>query len=242
MIELVHDAGDHLTAADDAAGDDVGVAVQVLGAAVHLHIETVLQRAEVHRRGKGVVDDGHQSVATRELDDRLQIGHLQQRIGHRLHVESPGRLRQLLCPGLGPVAGDKVAADPQLGHVFGGKAVSSTVQAVLGQEVVARLQESEQCRGDRRHARARHHGVLAAGNRGQLVVQGQVVGTVVEAEVADLVVRGFSPTAGIGGALENRQDDGALHLLLRIAGVNELGLHVAKSASRHKRYFSSSLS
>ena len=42
--------------AHDGTGDDVVVAVQVLGGAVQREVVAVLGRTEIHRAGEGVVD------------------------------------------------------------------------------------------------------------------------------------------------------------------------------------------
>src|SRR6266508_4767015 len=69
MIELALDPLDVLAAAHDRAGDDVGMSVHVLRAAVDGEIEPVLQRPEVDGRRERVVDDRDEAAFSRELGD-----------------------------------------------------------------------------------------------------------------------------------------------------------------------------
>src|SRR5689334_6489648 len=57
MVERLLDRGHAGGAADDGAGDDVGVSVEVLRGAVDDDVEALLDRPVVERSGAGVVDD-----------------------------------------------------------------------------------------------------------------------------------------------------------------------------------------
>ena len=69
------------------AGDDIGMAVEVLGRGVHHNIKPMLQRAMDRRRSKGVIGDADQVMAARDGGDGAEIRELQQRVGGRFHPD-----------------------------------------------------------------------------------------------------------------------------------------------------------
>ena len=83
------DALDQLGAACDRARHDVRMAVQILGGAVDRKIEARLDGAKVDGTREGIVDDGYQAMGAREFHHRIEVGNLQQRIGHGLHIDGP---------------------------------------------------------------------------------------------------------------------------------------------------------
>ena len=234
VVHLVRHPADPLRRGDDGAGDDVGVAVEVLRGAVQLDVETSLQRPVVHRRGEGVVDDGDDPPLPAEGGHRLQVGDLQEGVGQALHQEGAGLRTDEVRPFHRVVTADEVDVDAQGRRVFREKAEGAAVEAVLGQQVGPlpprlRLQQGQQGRGDRRHAGARHHRRLAAADPGQPRRQVPVVGRVAQPQVTDVVVRGGLLRLP-GGALE----DGLHHRPLDPveAAVDQAGAQVAAAAHR----------
>ncbi len=69
LVQGLADPLDHGSAPHDAAGDQIGMTVQVLGGAVEAEIEAHGQWLEVDRGGEGVVYDTGQLVLAREADD-----------------------------------------------------------------------------------------------------------------------------------------------------------------------------
>jgi len=127
-------------------------------------------------------------VLAGELGGRGKVGDPHQRIGHRLQIEEPGARRHRLPPGGGVVSGDEGDLDAQAGQVARHQIVRPSVEAVLREHVVARLEIREEGRADGRHP-------AGGGERGfrpfqgrELRVQHVVGGRVREAGVADVVV------------------------------------------------------
>ena len=89
MVQLVRDLFDEGRAANNRAGHDVGVAVEIFRAAVQRQIEPPLRGPEIHRTGKGVVDDGDQAVFPCKLHNGFEVRHLQQRVRDSLDIDGP---------------------------------------------------------------------------------------------------------------------------------------------------------
>ena len=81
-----------LARADDGAADDVGMAAEVLGRAVHDDVRAQAQRLLQVRRGERVVHGQQGAGFAAELRDGGDIQDLQERIGRRLdpHQLGPG--------------------------------------------------------------------------------------------------------------------------------------------------------
>jgi len=77
--------------------------------------------------------------------------------------------------------------------------VRASIKAILGQEVVANGEEGEESRRDRRHAAGGHQRRLGVLERGELLVQGNMVWRVVEADIAESVVVGLAAVLERGG-------------------------------------------
>src|SRR3984885_7202294 len=99
VIGAVADALDRGCASRHRPGDEIGVAVQVLGGAVQRYVKSGRNGQVVDRAGEGVVDDRYQAVCAREFNHRLKIGHLEQRIGHGLAVDGARVGGDVLAPG-----------------------------------------------------------------------------------------------------------------------------------------------
>ena len=80
MVQLGLDRADVVVCPDHGTGNQVAVSVQILGAAVQNQVEAHLDRAEVDRRGEGVVDHRDEPVGPGEVHDGAVIGDLQQRV------------------------------------------------------------------------------------------------------------------------------------------------------------------
>ena len=91
----------------------VGVAGQVLGRAVHHEVGTQLERALQDRRREGAVDGQHRAGRPRALGQGLDVDDPQHRVGRRL---GPDQCR----PGDGLCRGDRVA---EVGLAYGDPAV-----------------------------------------------------------------------------------------------------------------------
>src|SRR5579883_1873902 len=112
---------DKVGSADDSARGDVGMAVQVLGGAVQGKVETELRWPKVNRACKGIVDNRN-----------------------RLDVNRPRVFLEAGRPRKWVVAVDKVDFDPQAGKFNREKIVRSSVKAILGEDMVARLEQGQE--------------------------------------------------------------------------------------------------
>ena len=193
VVQRVVDLADVPVGADHGPGHDVGVTIQILGAAVQGQVESPFQGPEIDRGGEGVVDDRDQAVLPSEAGQGFQVGHLHQGIGDGFQVEDPGVGFQGSPPGLGVVARDEVEAQAQAHQFPGDQSVSAPVETVLSQQVIAGLQAGQQRGGNGRHAAGGHQRRLAPFQRRQLLVKGLMVGSVAESQIADAVVVGFAP-------------------------------------------------
>ena len=79
--------GQGLVAGDGDAGQQVGVAADELGGAVHDHVRAEGQGLLQQRRGEGVVDADDRPGAAAGGAQRGKVGHLEQRVGGGLQPE-----------------------------------------------------------------------------------------------------------------------------------------------------------
>jgi len=81
---------DQLGPAEDRAGDEVRVPVQVLRRAVQREVEAAGGGAEVDGRGEGVVHEADEVVRAGEGDHRVEVRHLHERVGDGFDVDRAG--------------------------------------------------------------------------------------------------------------------------------------------------------
>src|ERR1700683_997152 len=174
VIGAMADALDRGCASRHRPGDEIGVAVQVLGGAVQRYVKSGRNGQVVDRAGEGVVDDRYQAVCAREFNHRLKIGHLEQRIGHGLDVDGARVGAQLLGPRIAPVGIDEIVADAESSELAGEKVMRAAVQAVLRQQVIPGRQKAQERGRARGHAAGGDEGRLGALKRGDLLVQRQL--------------------------------------------------------------------
>src|SRR5713226_9657324 len=67
MVQLVRDSLHQVGPPNYRAGDDIRMAIQVLGATVERKIEAVFRRAKIYRAGEGVIDHRDNAVGFREF-------------------------------------------------------------------------------------------------------------------------------------------------------------------------------
>jgi len=175
-------------ATDNGPCDDVGMTVEVLGAAVERQVKTVIDGTKVDRAGKGVVDHRHQFVLFGERDDRLEIADLDQRVRYRLDIDHLGVGFELGWPRTGVAGVDKIVFDSEPGNIIGDKAVGAAVERALYEQVITRREQRQQCAGDRRHAARRDECALRVLDSGNFGVENRVVWGVIQSNVFDIMV------------------------------------------------------
>src|ERR1700732_1408501 len=67
MVLRMRDALDQVRAPDHRARDDIGMAVQILGAAVQRKVEADFRGTKINRAGERIVDDRDEPVLRREI-------------------------------------------------------------------------------------------------------------------------------------------------------------------------------
>src|SRR5262245_10066794 len=87
MIEPALDSVHELTAADDGAGNDIGMSVEVFRTAVQREVYSRFCRTEVDRARKRVVDHGNQSIRFRKLNEGPNIRNVKQRVRHCFEID-----------------------------------------------------------------------------------------------------------------------------------------------------------
>ena len=217
--ELVPDLLHERRAAGHAARDQVRVAVQVLGRAVDHEVEAHLDGPQVDRRREGAVDEGGEAVRARETHDALQVGHLQPRVGERLHVDGFGLGTERRLPAGRARRVDEGVREAEVLQVVRHEGVRAAVQRVLGDEVAAAAQRDEQRGRDGRHPARRHEAGFRAFEVGQLPAERLVVRHVARADVADVVVAARLPRQEHARVVD-RRGDGSARTTLRLTGVD----------------------
>ena len=226
VVELVLDRLDACRASHRGARDEVAVPVQVLGRAVQREVEPVRERPEPEGRREGIVDQRDESAGARELRRRVEVGYLQQRVGERLEIDRPGVPPELSLPRPRGLRVEEGHLDPQPRQIARHQIVRAAVESVLRQQVVAGAEHAEQGGGDGGHPAGGRQRGLRSFERGELLVQGQMVGRVGQARVRNVVVTAVA-ALDEGGGLEHGQGDGAPDARPRLACVDEesLDLH-----------------
>jgi len=170
------DLADELLRADDRAGHDVAMAVEVFGGAVEDEIETDLQGPEIDGCREGGVDEGEQAMAPGESHDGFEIGDLHQGIGDRLDVDHTGLGPYQLVPAFGVLGIECGRLDAQAGQVFVDEGLGAAIDVLVSQEVIAATDDGQYGSGDRCHARGRDESRFTGFDGREARVQGLVVG------------------------------------------------------------------
>ena len=110
--------------------------------------ERPLQR----RRAEAVVHDQQTSVAPRDVGKRPHVGDLSQRIGGRLQKQQARLRADRPLPRLQVAQFDEVGGNPELAQVIVEQQRGAAEKAVRRDDVVARLEQRDAHRVDRRHA------------------------------------------------------------------------------------------
>ena len=88
--ELVDVVLDELLGAEDDAAEAAALAVDVLGRRIDHAVGAELERALVERRREHVVDHERRAGRMRDLGDRLDVDHLERRVGRAFEEEGLG--------------------------------------------------------------------------------------------------------------------------------------------------------
>jgi hypothetical protein len=188
MVQGELDFPYHLLGPCHHSGNDVGVAVHVLGRALENQVETNVRGSKIHRACEGVVDDGNQAPILRKGGHRLQVGQLDEGVGQSLHVDRPGIGLDQGSPGPGILGVNGCVADVQAREVLMEECVGPAVETVLHQEVIARGQDGEQDCRDGRHATSGGQRRFSAFHHGDPIGQDQMVGAVAQPHVPHVVI------------------------------------------------------
>ena len=109
--------------------------------------------------------------ALAKRDDACEVGHLEQRVRHRLDVDGLRVRPQLRLPRGRIVRVDEVVGDAEVREVVRDEIVRAAVQAALRQQVIAGRQHREQRGRDRGHAAGGDQRGLGTFERGELGVR-----------------------------------------------------------------------
>ena len=186
----------------DGAADHVGVPAEVLRGRMHDGVRTELQGPLDDRRSEGVVD-GDERVAG-PCYDRLDVDHIQQRVGRRLHPDQPGLGSERGLERVEVCLVHHVVAQPEAREHLVEQPVGPAVQVRRQQHVVTRIavrrDERVRCRHAAREARA--EAALQLAQRALERRAGRVRGARVVEVLDELAGRRLH----VGGGLMDRRD------------------------------------
>jgi hypothetical protein len=173
--QVVNVVLDEFLGAEDDAAEAAALAVDMLGGGIDDAVGAEFERSLKQRRREHVVDHQRRAGGVRDPGDRLDVQHLERRIGRALQKEGlrvrPHRLAPLV---------EIVAVDQRRGDAVAGEVVLDHVEAGAEQrlgchDVIARSDLAHQRGGDRRHsgrgcargrrAFERSHALLEHGHR-----------------------------------------------------------------------------
>jgi len=137
----------------DRSADDIGVSADVLGRRVQCQIGAVRKRILEIRAREGVVDDREGLAFVRDLGERPDVEHLQQRVGGRLDPHQARVLAHRFSHAGEPAHVDRGHRDAELIEHADEEPVRPTVHVVAHHDVIARLQKMRDGVGGR-HAGA----------------------------------------------------------------------------------------
>ncbi len=156
----------------DHAGRHVGVAVQVLGGALHRQVDAERQRLLVDRAGEGVVEDGQHAGVPAGLRHTRDVEAAQGRVDRRFDPADPRLRAEERRRPLELVERRESDGDLQRGQHVVDQVERAAVDGRAAQQLVARLQERQHQRRRGRHPRREHQRRLGTVERGQLLLGG----------------------------------------------------------------------
>ena len=174
---LFPDLRHELRPAEHGTAHGVAVPVDVLGQRMDDEVRAVGERTVQSGRREGGVDEQQGVGVGGDLRQRADVGDLRRRIGDRLGDQHAGAGAQG-GPGRAEIADiDKGRLDPVLGRQqFRPELPGGLVGRVGHHHVVPGGQEREEHRVQRGHARGQDDGVVGLFQRGQLVLQRNLIG------------------------------------------------------------------
>ena len=161
------------------AGDHVAVPAQVLGRAVDDDVGAERQRPLQDAGGERVVDDEKRAGGVGLGRQPLEVDDAQQRVRRRLGVDDPRLRREQRVDPVDVAQREPVDVEPEPRRPRVQELEGAAVDLALGEDAIARLQEGQQRRGDRRHARGERQRRLGALGRGEPRLEGRDRGIVV---------------------------------------------------------------
>lgn len=205
-----HPAVQPLVREDGDTAQDVGVTGQILGGRVHDDVGPVLDRAAQHGRGEGVVHQAEDTAPAGGRREHGEVRHLPGRVGDRLQKQQTrlGPHQRLHVSGVTP--GQILDLDPEPPGQIGQHRVGPAVQAALGQNMIAGLQQGQQHPAERAHPGREGDGGRATLKSGDRALQ-RPDGGVAAPRVDVLAVRashGVRQRVGRAEAEGRRLDDG----------------------------------
>ena len=228
---------------DDRAAECARVSVHIFCGGVDDDIRAPFERAAVDRRGERVVEDQRYAVAVGRGGEFLNVQHGQRGIGdglavHGLRVGAEGGV-QLLRAAVGV---DERDLDTHALHRDGEEVEAAAVDARRAHQMVARADDVEDRKEDRRHPGARQHGGCAALKRGDARRDG-VVRRVLQAGIEIAARLQIEELAHLGAALVfegGALNDGDLAGFAVFGAVACLYAARTESGSCHKELLSQS--
>ena len=146
-------------AREHGALDQVGMAGQVFGHAVHHQVGAQGERLLEHRRGEGVVDHHQGALRMRQFRDRPDVRHQQARIGRRLQPHQPRRRGHRRGHGLKVRGVDRRDRQVKPREHAREQPIGAAVDVKRHNHFVVRPQVRMQDRVLRRQARGEHRAV-----------------------------------------------------------------------------------
>ena len=135
----------------DRPGQHPALSVHQLGRRIRHDIRAELHRALQHAGGEGVVHHADDPARAGEAADMFEVHHVECRIGRRFEEEH-------LCfganggfPGIVVRAVDRGRGNAELGQQHVRQPAARAERGACGDDVIARLQLAQQCRGHRGH-------------------------------------------------------------------------------------------
>ncbi len=166
-----------LAGVDDGSAHAVAVAAEVFGQRVHHDVGAVLERTAEVGRGHGVVHDQRHAMGVRHRGERADIGHIAQRIADGFAKHRAGAGVDQLGKGIGVARVGEAHLQPLPRKGVGEQVVGAAIQTAAGDDVVARLGQGLNRRGDGSHARSHRQRRHAAFERCDALFQ-HVVGRI----------------------------------------------------------------
>src|SRR5207248_4013319 len=105
-------------AADDCAGDNIRMSVEILRATVERKIKVPLCRTEIDGARKCVIDQRYQAVRPGELCYGLKVRDLQQWVADSLDIYRLRIRPKLAFPGIRIAGIDEAVGDAEIREVF----------------------------------------------------------------------------------------------------------------------------